>query len=291
MKTDPLITGAPQIHTNASFMVSNQHGTLLVTSESAPNIARAMVDRGSKSALRVALAVDPRANAFLIWTPGNEGPVAVTPNSDGSKMSAQFLCIVQDQKKEECVLHGDGYSLLLSNQSWNKLADALKNPKEFSLPLSGSQVKDVSLVYKQTTYQNPIDGKGYVAPDGWVQYRPSGKNKAEAGPVNTKEVILLTDQAEIENAISVESLAAYIKDLEKVAQVQLGALHAKAGQEVMLQCELTPGKVAQYTLAIRPGAAGTDIIEKSFDTALHKVKAPAIKGKIKFQLLLGIKPH
>ena len=145
MKEDPLIRGAGQTRSDASFMTEGKKCSLLIRAATAQKLGDAMLAK-KNAGLRVSLAIDPRANAFLIWVPHGGAPFAVAePGSSGSKMSGQFLALIPEQKADKCVQIQDGFALFATTETWNKLANALKDTQQLSIPLSESTWETFSL--------------------------------------------------------------------------------------------------------------------------------------------------
>lgn len=76
-----------------------------------------------------------KANARLVWRPGQTGPAAITPpGSDGSKMTGVFLLISGGGvERDEVRLVEDGYALLLTAATHDSLWRAIKQEQSFSL--------------------------------------------------------------------------------------------------------------------------------------------------------------
>ena len=64
---------------------------------------------------------------------------------------------------------------------------------------------------KSEMYQNPVDGKTYVAPGGWKSYQPTqGISPQENKKVIVAGIRLLSAQNDFEERSSVVELAAYL---------------------------------------------------------------------------------
>jgi hypothetical protein len=89
--------------------------------------------------------IDPTANGCLVWEPGQSELTAITPpDSGGSRLCGCFALFVPEQQKEEVRLFEDGFSFLLSNQSWSALRQALKKTRPLTIP-AGAEGSSLSI--------------------------------------------------------------------------------------------------------------------------------------------------
>jgi hypothetical protein len=76
-----------------------------------------------------------------------------------------------------------------------------------------------------------------------------------------------------------------------VCERHLVALRGKKLVEVAVLCKLQPGRPAQYQYAVkRPEPPQLNKVKGHLDADLGKLKAPAVTGKIEFELRLRIRP-
>lgn len=136
-------------HSKASAMVSEGTLSLRIAPKTALALSNALE---AHEGFRLSLLVDPRANAFLIWTPELNRPAAVNPHrSDGSRMAAQHLLLLPNEE-QECRLMGDGYVVFLTPKNIEKLATALKKGVAFKTTLGGSGPRRLELEWIRTEY-------------------------------------------------------------------------------------------------------------------------------------------
>jgi hypothetical protein len=89
---------------------------------------------GASFALLLRPALD--ANAILVWRPGQAEASRLAPEgSDASRLSGAFLCFAPGQQSDRAHLVEDGYSLLLSVDSWAMLIAALVTERAMALSL------------------------------------------------------------------------------------------------------------------------------------------------------------
>lgn len=120
-------------------------------------------------------------------------------------------------------------------------------------------------------YQNPVDGKTYVANGGWRDHQPQNPQPADPNAkVKLGGIRLLTDEATVAANLSSEDLSNYIKAV--VTALEPATLEAQTPFQVMLQFELKPAEKVIIQIASQ-GEVGDDILQKVYDAALT-VPAP-----------------
>lgn len=84
------------------------------------------------------------ANAVLVWHPGQSERTGISPEgSDLSRMSGSCLVIMPGGQEDQTRCVEDGYSLLFSSESWNKLMTALAGQRPLRLELADSSTLEV----------------------------------------------------------------------------------------------------------------------------------------------------
>ena len=245
----------------------------------------------AETALMLSLGVDSRANAFLVWAPGDSQAVT-PPGSDGSIMSGSFLEILPGVDKVECRRFGDGYVVMLTNDAWNKLKSSVSVRKDFTVAATeGGDLNEFTITFSKSVYQNPVDGKDYVAEGGWQEYKPNTKKaKSDGGPVVVDEIVLLTDQSKLKTYISVEVLANYVKEIEKTATLHFAQTKKETTPyEMIIDSEVSPGNKAVFRIAAKPEGL-SDALVKALYAKLNALQAPAANGPVRFQVLLKLWP-
>ena len=140
----------------------------------------------------------------------------------------------------------------------------------------------------ENTYRNPVDGKNYVAKDGWETYEPQGETNAESSSerIKTAELRLLTTQDQIAERTSVESLATFAKMIEKSAQEAFDTASEKS--TVLVQFSCTPGK-HDVKLA-HQGDVAQELLQNYYDRLQQLEVLPVSAGEVSFQLTIQIAP-
>lgn len=146
MKDDPLFRSR-LYQTDASFVNAEGVGILTLTPRLASEILPSL-EAHADEPHRLALRVDPTADAFLIWSKG-ENLEAVNPHgSKGSRVSTQHICLVPGQKKNEAHLLGDGCVLFLTQDDYKRLLKAVRKRAPLTLALSGEDLSTFNLVWR-----------------------------------------------------------------------------------------------------------------------------------------------
>ncbi len=77
---------------------------------------------------------DPTADAWLVWSPGQRAPSAITPpGSRGERVGGCFVMFVPGQEKDEALIVEDGFAWMLTEASWTALLRALSEGQSLAL--------------------------------------------------------------------------------------------------------------------------------------------------------------
>lgn len=294
MKKDPTVSHLNPVGTFGSVLLRNEDEfSLRISKDEGKMLAQSL--QKYKGQVRINLCFDPRAGAFKVWPPeGAKGPTAVAPGQpDASMLSGSFVAVVGGADKNSVRQVADGFLLQISEADTNKLISAMATGGAYSVDVS-EDAKKFSLAWITEHYHNPIDGKDYRPSNGWVTYSPRGERTDKLPPataaktVAINHIVLLTSDDILSRAITVESLAAYTKSLEKASIAQLEKMHPINKQTVTIQCDLSPGNVAEFKVAVSPSEDGIGPVIKSLYSGLNATKAPGCKHKIAFQLVIDV---
>ena len=112
-------------------------GCLRVTLPSDDSLAKAFAALPPKTAFALLTRPAPDANAILVWKPGQTEKTGISADgSDGSRLSGSSLLVTPGAPTEEARVFEDGYSLLLSNESWSSFSAAVLERRALSLLLA-----------------------------------------------------------------------------------------------------------------------------------------------------------
>ena len=283
MSNGPL-SSLPILHTDASAMISDDTLSVRMTEDTARLVAEELQEKGLA---RLSLEMDPRANAFLIWTRDPNRLAAVNPHeSDGSKLSGQYILIVPDEE-QVCRILSDGYAVGLTEKALGQLLSALETGGSFEAPLAEGEASKFTLEWVKSEYYNPVENVTYKSRDGWVTYK-EGDGTPE-GSVFLKEIVLLTPEPVLERSVDTDELIGMVQTLEKLGKEHLEALRGEKAIDVMLQCDLNAEE--KYRIATNEAPEGIDAILDEFYNALLRLDLPSMEGPVKFLIVFTVRPR
>jgi hypothetical protein len=143
-------TRAPGVH----FVVEGKRLRVRV-----PKLARGVLARGVGAldpGTPFALLTEPAANAdaLLVWHPGQtEAKAIYAENSEGARLTGGCLTVVPGGQKNQIRVMEDGYTLLLSSDTWGSLASALLGESTISLPMADDATLEIEWLYEATIAQ------------------------------------------------------------------------------------------------------------------------------------------
>jgi hypothetical protein len=141
-------TRAPGVH----FVIEDKRLRVRV-----PKAARGVLGRGVgalDAGTPFALLTEPATNAdaLLVWYPGQTEPKATyAEGSEGARLTGGCLTVVPGGQKDQIRVMEDGYTLLLSTQTWGTLASALLGERTISVPMADGATLELEWLYEATT--------------------------------------------------------------------------------------------------------------------------------------------
>lgn len=291
MRAEPVSKAPRALLYDAGVIEQGTSLSLSVPPKAQKRFADLVKSLPNKTPLMLMLGVDPRANAFLVWGPGDARAVS-PPGSDGSILSGSFVELLPGVSKNEFRRFGDGYVVMLTADAWNKLKTAASGRIGISLSSSGGgDLNQFAISQPKSSYHNPVDHMNYEAEQGWVQYSSDGHGPKGTGPVVVDKYVLLTDQTKIAEYISVASLVDYMKVIENTVTTHVSQLKKETTTyEMIIESEVSPGGKAVYKVAAKPPGIPSSLIS-AVSQWLGAIKAPSTKGPIRFQILLRLWPR
>ena len=134
------------------------------------------------------------------------------------------------------------------------------------------------------TYANPVDNKTYQTEGEWKEYSPEEK-RVDEGNVKTKQIILLTNENDIDSRISVESLAEFIKNAEDI--IYKGYNKSDKKGELLVQFNINETGIPKISISLKDDV--DEEITTQVDKRLKEIKGYATKqDSILFQLHISI---
>ena len=138
-------------------------------------------------------------------------------------------------------------------------------------------------VAQDATYQNPVDGKSYVAPNGWKSYTPKNGVPPSNAKVRVLGVRLLQSQDEMASRIDPADIASFIKSANQIAAQVFSSYDKPAVVLTQFTCipEKCTAKIASS------GNPPNDLLQSYYDK-LIKLAPPKVSGEVKFQVTTGV---
>jgi len=134
-------------------------------------------------------------------------------------------------------------------------------------------------------YENPVDGRTYIAPGGWQAYQPKGGRTPAQGKIRLDNVRLLSSQSEFGSNVGNEALIEYIRLIEKQAAEVFG--QSKAGV-VLIQVNSAP-EHQEIQLAFQGDV--DELLIARFHDRLVKLGPLKVKNSpVAFQVQISIAP-
>lgn len=264
------------------------------------NNVHLQISRGSRERLQNALGqldltqsvmirtnVDPRANACLFWSPVPKVAQAIMPlNSDASRKSGSFLLFVPCQKENTRKLVEDGIFLLLTDNDWKEVREALMSGNDFVLPSARKECAGLYIEWLQTTYTSAITGENWVCPEGWVKYGPGAVSPSLKGAaVRGREIVFLTGDADLKRSTSAEDITAYLRDIEEAADEFFATQKQRISRQIGVHFALTE---TGHDIALTSNPDLTPDDADALRRRLDRVHVPRVKGPVEFEFFLKV---
>jgi hypothetical protein len=136
-------------------------------------------------------------------------------------------------------------------------------------------------------FQNPVDGRTYIAPGGWRTYRPDQARPQESAGVRLESVTLLTAQADFDSRTSQDDMVTFIREVVRLAEDPLGSAGTKF--QVMVQFKCRPD--GHDVELAHQGDAPQERLQQYFDAPLIAAKRlPVSHGELSFLVEISADP-
>jgi len=268
------------------FFVPGDRVVLRVLPRGAAELREAAAAKVSEDAMLMLLEMDPTAGTSLVWYPGQPNPtVIVCPTAGGDRLTANYLFLT-DKSEPTATASEDGFGLFFPEATWKRIREAFIAGKPITIPGHGD-MPEFAVEHVSTTYVSPVDGKRYESEAGWDEARPAGEGSTSkrSGQVDAS-IVLLTSQIDMEQRTTVEDASGVMKAIIAAVEAQVGTSKGPSS-DLVVECELLPGKRKTFQIAQRPTA------DRPFAQAVHekleKIAIPEVKGPVKFQVVFKIR--
>ncbi len=279
-----------RVYSRASYYEEQKHIYLSVRSSSRAQLRKIVEELPPTSPLALYTQPDSRANACLVWCPGADQSMAITPQgSDGSRKTGAFLAFIPEQEETDLRMVEDGFAVFLKNGDWMEIRSALLAGTDFVVPKDESTGAGLSLMWaRPSTYTSPVSGDSYTSEE-WTTYEPQGNAPPkELVAVSLTRTVLLSSEQTIQEYIAVDDLAGYAREVEKSVDAFFTCLEPRINRELAIQLELTSkGHSVRFVAAPElETKAGRQLSKR-----LECVGTPTAGGPVKFELIFNIWGH
>lgn len=266
----------------AAAHVRREHGDKIVLTllPEGRDAIRSILKRAPDGGFALLVTVDPRADACLVWEPGQERPEGIAaPGSRGEWIAGNFLVLTAGGTRDSSTMAEDGFALIFTTASWKLVRDALERGKPLSLP---KPMGGFEIAWLPTDYTDPVSG-GTHHPEGWNLYLPQGPPPAADGPVAGDQVVLLMPEDEIAARISTDVLGAFIKQIEAAVSAEVAVTPVEGKVALLVDYTADEQLKQAFRLAFQqdPPRPFADRLQQRLDAL---PQPPIKKGPIHFQV-------
>jgi hypothetical protein len=239
---------------------------------------------------------DPRADARLVWKPGQDRMEAIIPpGSSATCYTGGFIAFLSSAELAGGgQVFEDGFVQYLNEAAGTRVREALQRGQPFAAPAAGAGLS-FSLEWIPLIYTNPVENVTYHAEGGWNAAMPSEpRAQPEEGPVRWHGSIFLTPGAAVkapeELGIDIDEFAAYVGAIDRIVQEHFKVLPPGPGLDLFLQCETYPNRVVHFLCAFRPAnVSGETVRARELHERLETLTPPRVwKEPIKYQMVFTI---
>jgi hypothetical protein len=283
---DGLLAKIGRVSISGSYYEEQKHVYLSLQRSGRSNLVDYLRQVPPTMPLALMTQPDPRANACLVWSPGQPQMMAITPpDSDGSRKTGAFLAFIPEQAEADVRAGEDGCCLLITNISWRKIREALLGGDDLYLPLAAPGGPSISIEWSKTEYMSAVSGETCIAERWTTHYPERGVPSKERVAISAARLVLLTPERDVEARITVEDLAGYSNMLEKAVDTFFTAHEPRTYREIGIQVAMaSTGREVQFRATPDLEAdAAEELLAR-----LEKVNAPRVGGPVKFEMLLTV---
>lgn len=135
--------GARITFQTASIVLEDEQVVLQLQRSSGAQLAKLLTQVPAQVPFAILARAAPRADAWLVWSPGQTEPEATTgPNPSRSSITGGFLgCLLDTGQADQVIQLEDGFTLMLSADAWALCLRAIASGGPFALrSSSGSKL-------------------------------------------------------------------------------------------------------------------------------------------------------
>lgn len=259
---------------DANVMQEANRVTLTLPPAMGPDLAQILRDTGGAAALATGFTAN--ADAYLVWRPGQQGPMAASRGQTAQRFAGAFLCFAASGDADGAMIVEDGFGLTLTQPSFELLLAALDSGGELEIP--GANGLSFALRNKITQFVHPATGAVYETDGEWVEAR-SESGAEQTGPVRTSEVRFLTPLDQVQATIGVDPMTRLCTAIIEAVESTFGS-ESLPRSELMVDVALGP--VDREPIVLRTKPAIEPRCMQALSERLNAVDLPASELPINF---------
>jgi hypothetical protein len=283
-----LLGQTTRIGVRASYYEEHRNIFLSIFPSGRRHIQEFVRQRPPAELLAICTQPDPRANACLVWRPGQDQIMAITPpGSDGSRKTGAFLAFLPEQSVNEARSSEDGFFIFLTNSDWQTIREALLSGSDVFIPPRGTAGVSISIEWvKGKAYLSPVTSETYFA-ERWTTYQPEGTSRVlnQRLAISSGRIVLLTNEREIAARTTAEALGHYINTIEGTVDAFFAPQGQRTKRELTIQLALRQ-EGHEVAFVVMPALSADQ--DADLDDRLEKVPAPKVGGPLKLELILSV---
>ncbi len=137
---------------------------------------------------------------------------------------------------------------------------------------------------EEEAYDNPIDGKTYVA--DWKTYEPEGGVSGQEGTVSNVGIRFLSPEEQLSKNVNVTRLSGYVLNIE--SQLENLRKEKVVSGKILLQIELSKSNPPKYSIS-HQGKIDKDFLQQLHDKLSALEDYRTLVDEIQFQIEFSIK--
>lgn len=135
-------------------------------------------------------------------------------------------------------------------------------------------------------YLNPVDNKIYIAERGFKEYNPEDGVRKYEGRVQPINIVLLTDQNELEKVITVQELSDFIGGADSIMMKELA--NVKDSGQILFQYSLYADKKAKIDLSFKGVFKNEDLNRVFQEIELYSDEIRTERDSFLFQCIYAV---
>jgi hypothetical protein len=206
---------------------------------------------------------DPYANARLVWKPGQKAPeVLLAHDSDALHVTGGFVALAHAPGARDVgTVLEDGFSLELSESSWARLLQAVRDGVPLDLPGTDGEM-GLSLDWVAAPRS---------APPAPAPRWPGGKLPAVA-----VQGLFYQPDPVLRLRVDAEEFIEFLVAVDEAVRGHFASAPTGPGQDLTLVVAVRPGRQARYWLDFAPGEGRQEVIE-GLRRRLHALRPPSVR--------------